>query len=214
VTSVGLRERKKLATRERLMRMAVDLFEERGFDHVSVAEIADAADVSKMTVYNYFPVKEDLVTGVAEHHIDEPATVVRERAPGQTPHAAMLDFFLASLAERQPYTGLSDDPEVLRLHRLVVGTPALTVRMLHYQHESERLLADALVEQEASSELTARLIAAQILGTQQALVRENHRRILAGEAADDIYPDAVRNAKHAYRILETGLGHMFRRKRH
>lgn len=89
-------------------------------------------------------------------------------------------------------------------------TPALLVRMLQYRHESERQLAEALVE-ESSSEFTARLIAAQIHATQQVLVEENRRRVLAGESADDVYPDAVQQAKHGYRWLERGLGTMFKR---
>lgn len=187
------------------------MFEERGFDNVSVAEVAESAEVSKMTVFNYFPVKEDLVVGVGEHHIREPAAVVRDRAPGQTPHDAMLDYFLEGLAERRPFTGLSDDPEVLRIGRLIASTPALTVRSLHYQHETERLLAEELVAEQTSSEPTARLIAAQILSTQQVLTRENRRRILAGKAADDAYPDAVKTAHRAYHLLQAGTGDMFRR---
>ena len=209
---VGLREDKKLATRQRLMTTARELFEARGFDDVSVAEIAEAAGVSKMTVFNYFPVKEDLVAGVGAHHIEEPAAVVRARPAGHTPHQAMLEFFLASLTERQPFTGLNDDPEVLRIGRLIGDTPAVLVRVLQYRHDTERLLAEALVE-ESSSQLTARLIAAEILAVQQALVDENRRRILAGERADDVHPDAVRAAKHGYRLLERGLGDLFRRKR-
>jgi hypothetical protein len=83
--------------------------------------------------------------------------------------------------------------------------------MLQYRHESERLLAEALVE-ESSSEFTARLIAAQIHATQQVLIDENQRRIVQGDAADDIYPDAVKQANHGYRWLERGLGDMFRRE--
>lgn len=207
---MGLRERKKMATRHLLTHTAVELFEEHGFDNVTVAEVADAAEVSRMTVFNYFSTKEDLVTGVAEHHIHEPATVVRNREVGQTPHDAVLEFFLQSLAERQPFTGLSDEPSVLRLLRLVEATPALQARFQHYGHETQRLLTEVLVE-ESSSELTARLIAAQILGAQQVLVRENRRRIVEGEPADDVYLDAVQNARHAYRLLGTGLGDMFRR---
>jgi AcrR family transcriptional regulator len=207
--AVGLREDKKRATRHLLTFTALDLFEARGFDNVSVADVAEAAGVSKMTVFNYFAVKEDLITGVAEHHIGEPAAVVRGRRAGQTPHGAMLEFFLTSLAERQPFTGLSDDPDVLRIQRLVARTPALLVRMLQYRHESERLLAEALVE-ESSSEFTARLIAAQVHATQQVLIDENQRRILQGDAADDIHPDAVEKATHGYRWLERGLGDLFR----
>src|ERR1700742_3824371 len=57
----GLRERKKEQTRAVIARTAIRMFLERGFDHVSIAEIAAAAGVSKMTVTNYFPTKEDLV---------------------------------------------------------------------------------------------------------------------------------------------------------
>ena len=56
----GLRERKKRATHQAISNVATGLFLERGFDEVTVAEIAEAANVAKMTVFNYFPRKEDL----------------------------------------------------------------------------------------------------------------------------------------------------------
>ena len=56
----GLRERKKLATRRAISDIATGLFMERGFDNVTVAEVAEVANVAKMTVFNYFPRKEDL----------------------------------------------------------------------------------------------------------------------------------------------------------
>ena len=59
----GLRERKKRETRETIARTAMDLFVERGYDAVTVADVARAADVSEKTVFNYFPAKEDLVFG-------------------------------------------------------------------------------------------------------------------------------------------------------
>lgn len=208
---LSLRERKKVATRRLLARTALDLFEERGFDNVSVAEVADAAEVSKKTVFNYFAAKEELILGSTKARIGEPAAVVRGRAVGQTPHGAMLEFFLQGLQEREPFTGLSERPEGLRIQRLVSQTPALLARLLQYRHESERQLAEALVE-ESSSEFTARLIAAQILATQQVLVDENRRRILDGESADAIYPDAVKQATHGYRWLQRGLGDLFRRE--
>src|SRR6476660_8588687 len=64
--ATGLRERKKQATREQIARVAMQLFAKRGFDAVTVAEVADAAGVSEKTVFNYFPVKEDLVFGGGE----------------------------------------------------------------------------------------------------------------------------------------------------
>lgn len=208
---LGLRERKKVATRRLLARTALDLFEQRGFDDVSVAEVADTAEVSKKTVFNYYAVKEDLILGSTRSRIGEPAAIVRGREVGQTPHGAMLEAFLQGLDERQPFTGLSDRPETLRIWALVSQTPALLARTLEYRYESERQLAEALVE-ESSSEFTARLIAAQIHATQQVLVDENRRRILAGESADDVHPDAVQQATHAHRWLERGLGDLFRRE--
>lgn len=206
----GLRERKKDATRRLLARIALDLFEERGFDNVHVAEIAAEAEVSKKTVFNYFEVKEDLVLGAGKHHIGEPASVVRERAPGQTPHGAMRDYLLTSLAERQPMTGLTDRPDIARIQRLVQRTPALTARRMHYQDHSRQLLAETLVD-EGASDLSAQLIATQILGAQDVVVAEIARRISAGEQADEVYPDAVTMAEHAFRWLERGLGDALRR---
>ncbi|MFD0551785.1 TetR/AcrR family transcriptional regulator [Streptomyces rectiviolaceus] len=79
---LGLRARKKKQTAARIWRVAVDLCSERGFDHVSVAEIAEAAEVSKMTVFNYFGTKEGVIVSPMEEHVGDPARAVRERQPG------------------------------------------------------------------------------------------------------------------------------------
>ncbi|MFK8847602.1 TetR/AcrR family transcriptional regulator [Streptomyces sp. Ac-502] len=79
---LGLRERKKLQTERRVWRTAVELFLERGFEKVSVQEIAAAAEVSKMTVFNYYGSKEDLVLKPMEHHAEDAARAVHSRAPG------------------------------------------------------------------------------------------------------------------------------------
>lgn len=207
---MGLRELKKDATRRLLARIALDLFEERGFDNVYVTEIAEAAQVSKKTVFNYFEVKEDLILGSGKHHVTEPAAVVRGRQPGQTPVEAMREYLLTALAERQPMTALNNHPDILRIQRLVRGTPALAMRYAHYQEQSRQLLAEALAE-EGASELSAQLMATQILGAQQVVVAEIGRRITAGESPGDVYPGAVAAAEHAFRWLERGLGDILRR---
>src|SRR5690606_42138107 len=97
------------------METALDLFEERGFESVSVAEIAEAAEVSKATVFNYFPAKEDLVLAGAEGHLDEAARIVRNRAARQTPHVALRPHHLEMLRDREPLAGLSDRRGVLRV---------------------------------------------------------------------------------------------------
>ncbi|MEV2196531.1 TetR/AcrR family transcriptional regulator [Streptomyces phaeochromogenes] len=208
--TIGLREHKKDATRRLLMRIALGLFEERGFASVSVAQVAAAAQVSKKTVFNYFACKEDLILSAGRQHIAEPAAVVRERAPGQTPHSALRAYLLTALAERRPMTGLSGRTDPLRLARLIAATPALAARRLEYDRQSQDLLAEVLAE-EHSSEITARLVAAQLLSVQQVLFAENWRRVTAGESPDDVYPDAVRATEHAFQLLEHGLGDLFRR---
>ncbi|WP_017540141.1 TetR/AcrR family transcriptional regulator [Nocardiopsis halophila] len=205
-----LRERKKRATRTALGLAALDLFEERGFDAVSVAEVADRVEVSKKTVFNYFEVKEDLILGFGAHHIDEPAEAVRNRGPGLTPLDAMRDYVMTALEERQPFLGMSDAPVAMRVQELIRRTPALQARHMQYMEMTRARLAEALME-EKGSRLSARLVAAQLHAAQQVLAAENARRLLEGESPDDIYPDAVANARHAFDWLERGFGDLLRR---
>src|SRR5919199_376269 len=93
---VGLRERKKQRTRQLLVDTARRLFSERGFENVSVAEIARVAEVSQATVFNYFPTKEDLVYGGLETFEEELLAAIRERPRGQTVVAAFRDFILTA----------------------------------------------------------------------------------------------------------------------
>lgn len=87
---LGLRERKKLETRRHLATTALGLFMARGFDEVSVAEVAAAAGVSKMTVFNHFPAKEDLVFELtADRGLPDLAGAVRRRAAGVSAIAAV-----------------------------------------------------------------------------------------------------------------------------
>jgi len=201
VAELSLRERKKKETGVRLWQAAVRLFAERGFDAVSTAEIAAAADVSKMTLYNYFPTKEDLVLMPIEDHIDEPARVVRARAEGQTPVAALRAQFLAAMAERDPATGLSDAESFQQIQRLIRGTPSLLARALRYEITRVDTLADALAEPGPAAPFD-RVRARQIMGVINALVEHNVARVLGGEKADEVYPDAVELAGRGFDLLE------------
>ncbi|WP_326821150.1 TetR family transcriptional regulator [Streptosporangium sp. NBC_01756] len=208
-----LRERKKLQTRRALWHTAIGLFVERGFDNVSVAEIAAATDVSKKTVFNYFPAKEDLVMAPMEEHVDEPARIVRDRAAGESAVTALRRHFVAALAARDAATGLSDAPETLDVQRLIRTTPTLMQRAYAFFARSEDLLAREFAAQTQAAgtaaqvpAIAARVAAAQIMGVRNALVAENLRRILDGESADAVHPSAVANAEHAFDVLENGLG--------
>ncbi|MFE9780399.1 TetR/AcrR family transcriptional regulator [Streptomyces sp. NPDC005775] len=212
IEGMGLRERKKIQTRRRLLAEATRLFGERGFDQVSVAEIAEAADVSKMTVFNYFDSKEDLVLAPMEEHIGEVAQAVRDRVPGESAVSGTRRQFLAAIKSRDPAVGMSDSPVALGLLQLIQQTPALLTRARAFFARSDELLIEVLVE-EGEDPAVARIVAAQLIGTRNTLISENHRRLLAGESADAIAPDAALLAERAFDLLENGLGDFATRAR-
>lgn len=202
--TTGLRENKKLRTRRRLAATALELFLEHGFDSVSVADVAAAAEVSKPTLFRYFPSKEDLVLDGFADHQDEAARIVRERPAGQGPVGALREHFLAALDRRDPITGLCDHPAVLAFERLVFSTASLETRLARYTAREVELLA-AELEGESTPPLTARLAALHLVATRQELGRENWRRIEAGQSADAAHPAARADADAAFGMLAGGL---------
>ncbi|WP_236041845.1 TetR/AcrR family transcriptional regulator [Streptomyces sp. Y2F8-2] len=204
----GLRERKKQRTRTAISEAAITLFLEHGFNQVSVAQVAEAAEVSKRTLFAYFPTKEDLVVHRLADHETEIARVVRARPPGTAPLTAVRENFLRGLRERDPFTGLNDHPEVRRLLRMILDAPSLVARMERFKTGAERALAEALRETAETPELTARLAAVQIVAVHWALAQDNAERLAYGEPADERYAGAVADAEHAFALLENGLRHL------
>lgn len=197
---MSLRERKKQLTYQAVSDAAIALFLERGFDKVSVAEIAAAADISKPTLFRYFPAKEDLALHRFADHEDEAARVVAGRDGGESPLDALRRHFLAGLERRDPVTGLCDVPQVLAFHRLLYGTPALVARLYAYQSRSEDALARAL-----GGRGPDRLAAGQIIAVLRILALDNWRRISEGRSADQVYGEAVRAAELGFAQLRSGL---------
>ncbi|MFF4019548.1 TetR/AcrR family transcriptional regulator [Streptomyces sp. NPDC001843] len=194
---IGLRERKKQRMYQDVSNTAVRLFLEKGFDAVSVAEVAAAAGISKPTLFRYFPAKEDLVLHRIADHEDEAARVV---AGAASPLEALRRDFLDGLARCDPITGLNDDPGVLAFHALLYGTPALVARLHEYLRRSEGALAGAL-----GGDLDARLAAGQIIAVRRILAEDNWRRIAAGERVADVRAGAVAAAERAFGRLGAGL---------
>ncbi|MDJ1131147.1 TetR/AcrR family transcriptional regulator [Streptomyces iconiensis] len=208
--SAGLRERKRQRTYQVISDAAVALFLEKGFAAVSVTEIAEAAEVSKPTLFRYFPAKEDMALYRFADHEDEAARVVSARAEGTSALDALEEHFLAGLKARDPVTGLCDAEEVLAFHRLLYGTPSLAARLHSYTARSEEALAAAL-SRPADGErppLTARLAAAQIVAAQRVLAMENWQRIAGGASAAGLHARAATDARHAFALLRSGLTHL------
>lgn len=85
----GLRERKKQQTREAIVRSAMELFAERGFDATTIADIAAAADIAPRTFFGYFPSKEAVVFHDFDDLFEDFSARLRDRAPGETAFAAL-----------------------------------------------------------------------------------------------------------------------------
>ncbi|GHF80369.1 TetR family transcriptional regulator [Streptomyces griseosporeus] len=198
MSEIGLRERKRQRMFQELSDIAIRLFLERGFDAVPVAEVAAAAEVSKPTLFRYFPAKEDLVLYRIADHEGEAARIVA--GADVPPLDALRRHFLDGLRRYDPVTGLNDAPEVLAFHSLLYGTPSLAARVMAYQERSEAALAEVL-----GGDLDARLAAAQIVAVQRVLALENWRRIAAGERAVALRAEAEAAAERAFGRLEAGL---------
>src|SRR3954469_1366760 len=124
---MGLRERKKLATRRVIAETARRLFAERGFDGVTVAKIARTAEVSEKTVFNYFATKEDLVYWQLEAFEAQLLGAISGREPGESALSAFSRFVLAQrglIIEKDP----ERREELLALTRVIVESRALVER--------------------------------------------------------------------------------------
>jgi len=205
--TLGLRERKKQRTRDVISEAAISLFLEHGFDKVSVAEIAAAAEVSKMTVFNYFPTKEDLVLNRFVDHFEDAGEIVRRRERNQSALDALRNHFLSALKAHDPISGLNDQEYFLRFQDMVLSTPSLRLRVLEQAARGETALAEVLVAETGGrpNDITPRIAASLISSVQRTLVLENVRRLATGATADEVYPDAVAAANRAFQLLAEGL---------
>src|ERR1700733_990948 len=120
-TGDGLRERKKRQTRAAISETATELFARQGFEQTTITDVARDAGVAKMTVTNYFALKEDLVFDRRAEIIDRLAAPVRERADGSSVLDAIRAAFERGLDERNPTFGFIGS----RFAEMVLASPAL-----------------------------------------------------------------------------------------
>ena len=135
--SPGLRERKKQKTRDTIIKVALDLFAEHGYEQTTIAEIADAAEVSPRTIFAYFPTKEDIVFCQLPETRERLAQALRERPDGATALDALRDFIAGSLD--------SDPNEVVR-KRILASDETLRRGERARSGPFEQLMVEAIAE--------------------------------------------------------------------
>jgi AcrR family transcriptional regulator len=200
----GLRARKKRQTRAAISAAAMDLFRARGFDAVTIADVAAAADVSRKTVFNYFPAKEDLVFDAGHERRAALVQAIRERPPGTSLvapfRAATMDYL----------DGVARDPidATLAIPRLVAGSAALRTRLFLGWEEEAAVLGPVLAQEagEPPGSVIPTVVARTLAWTHRTVFRTAFMRLLAGEDRDAVATDLRAEATRAYDLLEDGLG--------
>src|ERR1700677_902534 len=140
----GLRERKKLATRQAISDLATGLFIERGFDNVTVAEIAEVANVAKMTVFNYFPRKEDLFFDREDEGREMIRNALAQRSPNESPTVAMQNLVHRLLKQKHPFAKFTAG--TARFCQTVMQSQALSARVRELRDEFIRDCAKMLAD--------------------------------------------------------------------
>ena len=197
----GLRERRKQQTRQAISDTATAMFAARGFDQVTIAEVAEAAGVAKMTVTNYFARKEDLVFDRAEGIIRHLADVVTTRAPGESMLAAIRRDYAEAVARADVTLGLSS-PEFARM---IVSSPALISRALEMLDQREQALGDAIAAELGDDGSQPRVVAALLASVHRVLSAEATQRSLAGQPRAEICAWLAGAATAAFDLLEPAL---------
>ncbi|MDP9429718.1 MAG: TetR family transcriptional regulator [Actinomycetota bacterium] len=182
------RARKKAQTRALIRETAQALFAERGFEAVTIADIAAAADVAVQTVFNHFPTKEDLFFDGHAPWVEGAAESVRSRPRGTAPLEALHAYLVERVAAHARRLAT---PEGRAFDMTLEASPALRARERELQHEATALLADALFETWTTDggapptptdvRTAASVTAAVWLAAVRTLIVQ-HRRLIAGPA--------------------------------
>jgi AcrR family transcriptional regulator len=202
----GLRERKRRLTRQRISDVATILFGARGFDNVTVSQVADIVGVSEKTVYNYFPTKESMVLDSADETVESLARVIRECPPSESLTAAVVR---AMREDMERFDDVPDDLVVFlpRFVELIESTPALRAAWLEMYDRIVTVATEALA---ARAEVDPRdpepMIAARALSGLGAVALEARVRHIEQGLRGAALRDAVAaDVERAARLLDTGL---------
>src|SRR5258708_6795967 len=202
---MGLRERKKRQTRQDITDAAMRLFAERGFDAVTVTDVARAVNVSVQTVFNYFPAKEDLFFhGTSGRFGQDLAEVIRSCRPGEPLSGALravaLDYF-----DRALEAGEFEYIETTA--RLIEDSPALQARQRADAAAFAAAMAAAIAEHEgvAATDIEPLLLANTGVAVYQTVFEIALRRVRSGQRGAQLRTRLRQDAERAFAILEAAF---------
>ncbi|MGY5126800.1 TetR/AcrR family transcriptional regulator [Streptomyces nigrescens] len=160
---IGLRERKKIQTRQAIRRAAYRLFEEQGYDATPIDQIAEAADVSPSTVFRYFPTKEDIVL------TDEYDAVLETGLRARPADEPMVESMRRVTVEALREIAAADRGELVQRIRLIREVPAIRGRTAENTARDAALISAVLAERTGrpADDLELRVISAAILAALQ-----------------------------------------------
>ena len=193
----GLRERHRERTRAELEEAALRLFDERGYDAVTVEDIAAAADVSRRTFFRYFPGKEDVFFGDQKERAEQLRQALAACPRQEPPLSALRHAVLVMTADIE-----LDREQLLRRARIMAATPSLYARSQVQQRSGEQFVAELMAEWlgvDPAVDLRPGIVAAASLAT----IRVAFNAWLAGGGEGDL-PGMVAKALD---LLDGGLRH-------
>ncbi len=198
---MGLREVKKQHTRRNIAEAAMRLFVQRGFDEVTVAEVAEAAQVSEKTVFNYFPTKEDLFYDEVPAREAALVAAIQDRVPGESVLSALRRLQVAECPRLC-------SPSFATFARIIEESPALQAKELEVMAHFAQVLSGAIRQQLRIDERDARIAAGLLVSIHRQVFRAARQQALEGKHG----PAAVRRLRadlnRAYELLEHGLSQL------
>ena len=201
----GLRERKKLQTRQEIVGAAARLFHAKGFDNVTVEEVAEAAGVSKKTVFNYFATKEDLAFDRFEEREASLISAVRDRPAG----LSVLESFRAgALAYCDQLAAEPPGHQRGGFFTLIEGSAVLARRWHQVRNHYAEILAAELAGEAGADpdDPLASAVASALLGAQRAMMHASRKKLLDGELPADIAVWLRPQVNRIYDQLARGIG--------
>lgn len=203
----GLRERKRRLTRHLISDAATAMFADRGFDAVKVSEVADRANVSLKTLYNYFPTKESMALDDADELVERVATALRERPVGMS----ITDVVVGALAANNDVFDLLDDDLAAHVATtfgtLIKQTPTLRAGWLEVLDRLAGVVAEELAHQAGIRAGDPQLTIAgwALVGLVQVDMDSRVRHIRAGQRGVQLRDAVTGDVRQAAQLLEAGL---------